>query len=81
MSISLPQLQATVQKNCHISDALHAGNYTLCIYLMKMREFYRWEHRFPFGSPLAKDQVGDWLRQRESLWDEMEDQSYELMLV
>lgn len=81
MNISLPQLQATVQKNCHISDALHAGNYTLCIYLMKMREFYRWENRFPFGTALPKEQVGNWLRQRESLWDEMENQRFEPLTI
>ena len=31
----------TVQRNCHIADARHAGDYTLCVYLLKMREFYR----------------------------------------
>lgn len=81
MSISLPQLQATVQKNCHISDANHAGDYTLCIYLMKMREFYRWENRFPFGSPLAKEDVGNWLRAREALWGEMEDDRFEPLTI
>lgn len=33
----------TVQKNCDIADARHAGDYTLCVYLLKMREMYRWE--------------------------------------
>lgn len=81
MSISLPQLQATVQKNCHISDASHAGNYTLCIYLMKMREFYRWEKQFAFGSTLAREDVGNWLKQREALWDELETDSYAPLII
>jgi len=81
MSISLPRLRASVQKNCHISDANHAGDYTLCIYLMKMREFYRWENRYPFGSILSREDVGNWLRERETLWDEMEADHYEALTI
>ncbi len=69
---ALPELQASVQQNCHIADALHAGNYTLCVYLLKMREFYRWERGLPFQHPLANDSVGEWLRERESLWASLE---------
>jgi hypothetical protein len=81
MDISLPQLQATVQKNCHISDANYAGNYTLCIYLMKMREFYRWENRFPLDTALPKEDVGNWLRAREALWDSLESDDYEPLTI
>lgn len=66
------QLQAlteTVQYNCHISDARHGGDYSLCVYLMKMREYYRWEKRLPFNASLQKDAVGDWLARREALWE------------
>jgi len=69
---ALPEVQASVQQNCHIADALHAGNYTLCVYLLKMREFYRWEQGLPFQHPLGNESVGEWLRQRESLWAELE---------
>lgn len=40
-------LAGAVQYNCHISDARHGADYSLCIYLMKMREYYRWEQRLP----------------------------------
>lgn len=62
-------LTATVQRNCDISDARHGGDYSLCVYLMKMREYYRWEKRLPFGAALEKDSVGDWLAAREQLWE------------
>ena len=68
-------LQHIVQNNCHISDAVYAGNYTLCIYLLKMREFYRWETQKPFGVPLSNDDIGEWLTQREGLWSDIEDQA------
>ncbi len=43
------ELISQVQHNCDISDANHAGNYTLCIYLLKMREYYRWIHALDFS--------------------------------
>ena len=61
MMLNLGQIVATVQRNCHISDAHYAGDFTLCIFLLKMREFYRWENELPFTRVLPKDQVGEWL--------------------
>ncbi|TVQ88198.1 MAG: hypothetical protein EA400_09390 [Chromatiaceae bacterium] len=69
---ALNVLAAAVQRNCHIADARYGADYSLCIYLMKMREYYRWEMRLPFGAPLEKDAVGDWLSARERLWEELE---------
>ena len=66
----------TVQKNCDISDAHHAANYTLCVYLLKMREYYRWENGFSYNDILPKEDVGNWVQERESLWEEIEDQAY-----
>jgi hypothetical protein len=74
---NLGELAAAVQRNCHISDARHAGDYTLCVFLLKMREFYRWEHDIPLTRPLPKDEVGDWLQQREHLWDGLESSAFE----
>ena len=66
----------TVQKNCDISDAHHAANYTLCVYLLKMREYYRWENGFSYSDNLPKEDVGNWVQAREHLWEEIEDQSF-----
>ena len=74
--MDIKQLISDVQLNCHISDARHAGNYALCVYLLKMREFYRWEHKYPFSEKLSTDDIGNWLSQREELWEEVEDEEY-----
>ena len=39
----LQSLRRSVQRNCDISDAEFAQSYSLCTYLLKMRELYRWE--------------------------------------
>src|SRR3989344_8824030 len=77
--LNLGQLASTVQKNCHISDARHAGDFTLCIFLLKMREFFRWENDIPIAHDLPKDEVGVWLQERESLWSGIEESPFELL--
>lgn len=75
--LNLGQLVNTVQKNCHISDARHAGDFTLCIFLLKMREFFRWENDIPFARDLPKEEVGAWLQEREGLWSDLEESPFE----
>ena len=60
----LPTLEA-VRTNCHITDAKHATDYTLCVYLLKMREYFRWEHDIPFNETLPHQDLTDWLTTRE----------------
>lgn len=79
--MELDQTVATVQKNCHISDAQYAGDYTLCIFLLKMREFYRWENRLPYGSALPREEVGRWMQARERLWEELESSPFEPLKI
>jgi hypothetical protein len=65
-----------VQYNCDISDANHAGNYTLCIYLLKMREYYRWLHALEFSDEFDGEAMSQWLRDKEETWDTVIDQEY-----
>jgi hypothetical protein len=76
MSVDTERLRETVQHNCHIADARHAADYTLCVYLLKMRELYRWEKGYPFGQPMPSEDVGEWLTSREALWERLESEPY-----
>ena len=79
--MDIQQLIDDVQLNCHISDARHAGNYTLCVYLLKMREFYRWEQQHAYSDQLSKEEIGQWLTRREELWDTVEDDDYRQLRI
>jgi hypothetical protein len=70
------QLRSDVQRNCHIADARHAADLGMCTYLMRMREYYRWEKGLPLGERLENDAVGDWLSEREALWAELAERDY-----
>ena len=77
MMRNFPELAAVVQRNCDISDARHAGDYGLCTFLLKMREYYRWENELPFTRTLSQDEVGEWLKTREQHWDCIEHEAFQ----
>lgn len=74
--MKLQPLIEAVQTNCHIADARHAADLSLCTFLLQMREFYRWEKGLPLGAPLSREAVGQWLARREAQWAELEDSDY-----
>jgi hypothetical protein len=69
MITGMAPLIEVVQRNCHIADARHAREMTMCTYLLEMREFYRWEHDLPPGSTLPREDIGRWITEREALWE------------
>lgn len=73
---STERFVADVQANCDIADARHAADLPLCSYLLQMREFYRWASDRPFGAPLPRDAVGNWIAAREALWEPLQDQPF-----
>ena len=77
--VSMSQLIDTVQKNCTITDARHARDMTMCTFLLEMREYFRWEMEIPFHARVPKDELGDWLNARESIWDTVEEADFEAL--
>jgi hypothetical protein len=73
---ALARLVQAVQINAHIADARHAADMTLCTYLLQMREFHRWERGLPFGAPLVRADVGAWIAERETLWEQVETRDF-----
>ena len=71
-ALTAPLLDA-VRTNCHISDAQHGRNLTMCTYLLEMRELYRWERGIALGATVPQAKVGPWMAQREALWSSLEE--------
>ena len=76
----LPALEA-VRANCDISDARHATDYTLCVYLLKMREYFRWEKNLSFNQQLPHQELTEWLSCRESRWEALQYRDFEKIPV
>lgn len=77
----LDNLSTQVQHNCNISDANHAGDYTLCVYLLKMREYFRWDQALEFSDSLDNNSMTQWLRNREEVWDEVVDLPFQPLTI
>ncbi|VAW72640.1 hypothetical protein MNBD_GAMMA15-1578 [hydrothermal vent metagenome] len=74
-------VQSTIQHNCHIADARFASDYTLCVYLLKMREYFRWEKHLPYGASISNEDIGSWLTSREDFWETLEDESFQPVVI
>ncbi len=80
-AIDRKALARAVQRNCDVADARHARELTLCIYLLQMRELYRWEQDLPPGGVLRHGDVGAWLDRREQLWEDLGDAGYTALTI
>ena len=77
----LDALVAAVQTNCHLADAHHAADLSLCSYLLQMRELFRWERGLAFGVAVDRQAVGQWLAQRESHWSQIEHRPWQALPI
>lgn len=75
------QLTRSVQLNCDIVDARHGAEMGMCAYLMKMREYYRWEKGFGFRDQMPREEIGDWLTEREAHWESLLDHAYQPLTI
>ena len=79
--MDIQSLRTTVQHNCHISDSRYAGHNALCIFLLKMREYFRWESGLAFDEHISRTELADWLSAREALWDKVEGQDFTPLVI
>lgn len=70
-----------VQHNCAISDARYARDYSMCIYLLRMREFYRWKHDIPLGVTIDAAALGNWVVETETYWDTIEETEFHPIVI
>jgi hypothetical protein len=73
---TLAALTAAVQANCDIADARHAGDLSMCNFLLQMRELYRWQQGLGFETVPDRAALGRWLSERETAWAEIEDRPF-----
>ena len=45
----------------------------MCIYLLKMRDYFKWAHDLPLDVAINRRSLGEWIAQREREWVALED--------
>jgi hypothetical protein len=67
--MSIDTLKQAVQFNCDLSDRESAADYSICIYLIRMREYYRWSQGIAINKPLDQSALMDWVSNTEARWE------------
>jgi hypothetical protein len=81
METRVEQLCKTVQHNCDISDARYARDYSMCVYLLRMQEHYRWKNAITLDAAIDKSALGGWVRDTEDYWDTIEQTEFQPLKI
>jgi hypothetical protein len=60
-----------VRRNCEVSDARHAGLFSVCGLALRLRDLYKWEHGLPPWEEKDAGEVLDWIGRKEETWLEL----------
>jgi hypothetical protein len=70
------ELIHTVRRNCTISDATYAGQFSICGLALRLRDLYKWEQRLaPWEEHDSRD-VLTWIGEQEDLWEKIGQKDY-----
>ncbi len=61
-----------IKYNCDVSDAKYWGYFSLCGLLLRLRELYKSEHNLSPWSKVNPQDIGEWIKVKESLWADLE---------
>ena len=74
--MNFDQFTAQVLHNCDVSDARHAGIYSVCGLAMRLRDLYKWERRLPPWREDEPSRVLAWIGEKEERWESLMDSDY-----
>jgi len=70
------ELVHTVQHNCTISDASHAGLFSICGLALRLRDLYKWERQLAPWEEHDAPKVLAWIGDREEEWEQAGSKEY-----
>ena len=74
-------LTRQVLENCEISDARHAGLYSICGLALRLRDLYKWEMGLPPWEEKDSSEILEWIEAREQRWEKCADCEYEKISI
>ncbi len=72
----LKSLTLQVLQNCDISDATHAGLYSICGLALRLRDLYKWENQLPPWEERDSSEILDWIDAKETRWETYAESDY-----
>ncbi len=77
--MGIKTLANAVQFNCDLSDRESATDYSICIYLIRMREYYRWSNGIAMNESLDQSALMDWVSDTEARWEAIRDDDFQAL--
>ena len=65
-----------VSENCDISDATHAGLYTVCGLALRLRDLYKWQKGLAPWEERESGEILDWIERKENIWNDLDDREF-----
>jgi hypothetical protein len=72
----LNNLTRQVLHNCDISDAYHAGLYSICGLALRLRDLYKWEKQLPPWEERDSSEILNWIEAKENRWEALVENEY-----
>ena len=67
--LDIDDITRQVLHNCDISDAYHAGMFSICGLALRLRDLYKWEKGLPVWQESDSSEVLEWIEAKENKWE------------
>ena len=79
--LDIDDLTHQVLHNCNISDAYHAGMFSICGLALRLRDLYKWENGLPAWEESDAADVLEWIEAKENKWENYTSNGFEKLTI
>ena len=79
--LNIADITRQVLHNCDISDAFHAGMFSICGLALRLRDLYKWEKGLPVWQESDSSEVLEWIEAKENQWDNYSENGFEELII
>ena len=79
--IDIDSISSQVKHNCNISDAFHAGMFSICGLALRLRDLYKWEKGLPVWEESDSSEVLEWIEAKENRWEHYPENGFEELTI
>ena len=79
--LNIDDITHQVLHNCDISDAYHAGRFSICGLALRLRDLYKWEKGLPAWEESDPAEVLEWIEAKENKWENYPEKGFEELII
>jgi len=79
--LDIDDITRQILHNCDISDAYHAGMFSICGLALRLRDLYKWEMGLPAWQESDSAEVLEWIESKENKWESYPENGFEELTI